>query len=204
MKNTAFIFALVGLLTTSTGLFAQEDAKARTLFSSSGDGFDKAGFFVAPAIAFTSMDESAASLFNVRAGISLTDRFSLGAYFNTSLNQIQPVSETQSGVYLDYWSTGALLEYTLWSRNLVHLTFPLNIGYGEVEMDNEAGEANLGEANFFQIEPSVLLEVNLHKYIRLNLGTGYRWVGEMTYRGFDQDAITGFTAYAGIKAGLFK
>jgi hypothetical protein len=78
------------------------------------------------------------------------------------------------------------------------------MGYGEVQMDNEIGDVGLGEANFFQIEPSALLEINLHKNIRFNLGAGYRIVGQMNYRNFDQSDLSGFTGYAGLKFGLLR
>lgn len=71
-------------------------------------------------------------------------------------------------------------------------------------MDNENGDAGLGEANFFQIEPSALLEVNLHKYVRFNIGAGYRFVGQMSYRNLNQSDISGLTGYVGLKFGLFR
>ncbi len=70
-------------------------------------------------------------------------------------------------------------------------------------MDNEDGVAGLGESNFFQIEPVALLEINLHKYVRLNLGAGYRFVGQMEYRNFDQSDISGLTGYLGLRIGIF-
>lgn len=115
-----------------------------------------------------------------------------------------PESETQPNIYMDYWSVGAMTEYTLFSKKVFHLSFPLYVGYGEVEMDDELGDTDLGEANFFQIEPSALLEVNLHKYVRFNLGVGYRVVGQMNYRNFNQSDISGLTGYIGLKFGLFR
>jgi hypothetical protein len=70
-------------------------------------------------------------------------------------------------------------------------------------MDNESGDAGLGEQQFFQFEPSALLEVNLYEYVRFNLGAGYRFIENMSYRNFDQSDISGFTAYIGFKFGLF-
>jgi hypothetical protein len=150
------------------------------------------------------MDGSTVSLFNLRGGLNIRDKISFGAYFSTSLNEINPESETVQGIYMDYWSVGGFAEYTLLSKNVFHVTFPLYIGYGEVQMDNEVGDAGLGEENFFQIKPSALLEVNLHKYVRLNLGAGYRLVGQMEYRNFNQSDISGLTGYLGLKFGLFK
>lgn len=189
----------------SISLKAQENEETKTLLGNGASiSTENFGFFVAPAYGITSMDGSSASLFNLRGGLAIKDRVSFGAYLSTSLNDINPESETVQGVYMDYWTVGGFAEYTLLSKKMLHLTFPLFIGYGEVEMDNEIGDAGLGEANFFQIEPSVFLEVNLHEYVRFNLGGGYRFVGSMAYRNLNQSDISGLTAYIGLKFGLFK
>lgn len=204
MKKNFFFVLVVACLSVNNNL-AGQDNNANTLLGNSVPiSVEKLGFFIAPAYGITSMDGSPTSLFNLRGGLIIKDKISIGGYFSTSLNQINPESETVQDVYMDYWTVGGFAEYTLLSKKLVHLTFPLYIGYGEVQMDNENGDAGLGEANFFKIEPSALLEVNLHKYVRLNLGTGYRFVGQMNYRNFTQSDISGLTGYIGLKFGLFK
>ncbi|NJK83695.1 MAG: hypothetical protein HC912_07640 [Saprospiraceae bacterium] len=204
-KKNILAFAFVCLIFFPTDLFAQDNNESKTLFGSGTPISTKdLGFFFAPSYGITQMDGSTASLFNLRGGINLKDKFSFGAYFNTSLNQIKPQSETIQNIYMDYWTVGGFAEYTLFSKKVVHLTFPLYVGYGEVQMDNENGDAGLGEANFFQIEPSALLEVNLHKYVRFNIGAGYRFVGQMNYRNFNQSDISGLTGYVGLKFGLFR
>lgn len=193
------------LTTFQINLFAQKNQEAKTLFNNGNPISRKdVGFFVAPSFGLTQIDGSATSILNLRGGINIKDKVSFGAYFNTSLNQIKPKSETIQNIYLDYWTVGGFAEYTLFSKKIAHLTLPLYIGYGEMQMDNENGDAGLGEANFFQIEPSALLEINLHKYVRLNIGAGYRFVGQMNYRNFNQSDISGFTSYVGLKFGLFR
>ena len=161
------------------------------------------GFFVAPSFGFTQMDGAGAALFNLRTGLSIKDQVSFGGYFNTSLNNIMPQSETLPNIYMDYWSAGGFVEYTVNASKVVHLTFPLYFGYGEVQMDNEMGDAGLGEANFFQVEPSALLEVNLHRLVNFNVGAGYRMVGNMSYRNFNQSDLSGITGYIGFKFNIF-
>jgi hypothetical protein len=207
MKNIKIAVAMLTVISAfavQIRVNAQESATSNTLLGS-GKLIDKEalGFFVAPAYGFTQMDGSNAHLFHVRAGATFKDRWALGAFYNVSMNEIRPVSELLNNVYMDYWALGGFLEFTAWSKKLAHVSFPLYVGMGEVEMDNEAGEARLGEANFFQIEPSALLELNLHKYVRFNLGAGYRIVGDMTYRNFNQSDISGITGYVGLKFGLF-
>lgn len=206
MKNIfRFICIALVCLTLPTGVLAQDDDKTKTLL---GDrplvNTSNLGYFVAPSYGFTQMDDSAASLLNIRGGVSINEKMAFGGYFATSLNQINPESETVQGIYMDYWSVGGFAEYILHSDKLFHVSFPLYIGYGEVQMDNEAGDAGLGEATFFQIEPGALLEINLHKNVRFNIGAGYRFVGDMEYRNLNQSDLSGITGYVGLKIGLFK
>jgi hypothetical protein len=200
-----FLLTFVCFTMFQINLSAQDEQETKTLFGNDNPISTKdLGFFVAPSFGITQMDGSTAALFNLRSGISFNDKVALGAYFNTSLNQVIPQSETIAGIYMDYWTVGGFAEYTLFSNKIAHLTLPLYLGYGEVQMDNEAGEAGLGEAYFFQIEPSALLEINVHKYVRFNVGAGYRFIGDMNYRNFNQSDISGLTGYIGLKFGLFR
>lgn len=193
------------LLLTTTATFAQNEGETQVLFGKISPLETKdLGFFVAPAFGFTQMDGSNASLFNLRAGLSLRDQWAVGGFGSFSMNRIMPQSETVAGVYMDYWVAGGFVEYSLLSKKLFHLTLPVAFGYGEVQMDNEAGDAGLGEANFFQFEPGAMLEVNLHKYVRLNVGASYRMLSGFSYRNFDQQAISGLTGQIGLKFGLFR
>lgn len=205
MKKIKISIAALFLLLVQAHLVAQKNDQAQTLLQNTKPlNTENIGFFVAPALGFTQMDGGSASLLNVRGGINSKDKFSVGAYVATSINQIFPESETVPNVYMDYWSFGGFVEYTILSKKAFHFTLPLFIGYGEVQMDNEEGDAGLGESNFLQVEPAAMLEVNVHKNVRFNLGAGYRFVENMNYRNFDQSNISGVTAYVGLKVGVFK
>ncbi len=204
-RITVLPLLFICLMYFQGNVMAQDDDDAKTLFGNNTSlNLEDLGFFIAPAYGYTQMDGSNTSLFNLRAGLNFKDKITLGGYFATSLNEIQPESETFPNVYMDYWSVGGFAEYTLFSKNIFHVTIPVYVGYGEVQMDNESGEAGLGEQNFFQVEPSALLEINLHKYIRFNVGAGYRFVEQMEYRNFSESEISGVTGYVGLKFGLFR
>jgi len=201
MREQLSIFAITLFLAfTSIAALAQDNTEPQTLFKNGGPiSTENLGVFIAPSFGFTQMDGAGAVLFNLRTGLSIKDQVSFGGYFNTSLNDIMPQSETLPNIYMDYWSAGGFVEYTVNASKLIHLTFPLYLGYGEVQMDNEMGDAGLGEANFFQVEPSALLEINLHRLVNLNVGAGYRMVGNMSYRNFNQSDLSGLTGYLGLK-----
>ncbi len=201
-----FIPIVAFCFSTITGsVFAQSNEEANTLLKNKlSINSSDLGFMFTPSYGLSNIDESNVSLFNLRGGVVLKDRFSFGGYYNLSVNEINPRSETVPNVYMDYWSAGAFFEYTLFSKKLIHLTLPISVGLGEVQMDNESGDAGLGEKQFFQIEPALLLEMNLHKHMRLNLGASYRIVENMTYRNLNQDDISGFNLMLGLKFGLFR
>ena len=206
MKKKIY-FSMLGaiMIFTAQSATAQNDSGPKTLFGGGSSlNMEDVGLFLGANYGITQMDGFNTSLLHLRSGISLKDKFTLGAYFATAINEIRPQSETLPNIYMDYWTVGGFVEYTLLSDNIFHLTVPVYFGYGEVEMDMENGPALLGEANFLQIEPAALLEVNLSKFIRFNIGAGYRIVNEMTYRNFDQTDLSGITAYAGLKFGLFR
>ena len=204
-KRTILAFIGISVFLFKTTSFAQEKTEAQTLFGKGAKISGKdVGFFVAPSLGITEFDGSTATLFNLRSGVQVKDKVAVGGYYNVSLNEVIPQSETIPGIYMDYWSAGGFVEYMLLSKKLVHLTLPVYVGYGEVEMDNDFGLARLSEANFLQVEPSLQLEVNLLKYVRFNAGVGYRFVGQMNYRNFDQTDISGLTGHIGLKIGLFR
>ena len=196
---------IVFLLVTISTTIAQETREAQTVFNNNSIlKKSDLGFFIAPLVGFTKMDQSSTTLLNVRGGINLKDKFSFGVFYSTSLNEIRPKSEVIPNIYMDYRSFGGFIEYTILAKKAIHLSFPLYVGYGEVEMDNEQGSARLGEANFFKIEPSALIEVNLLRNIRFNAGAGYRLVSNVQYRNLNQTDLSGLTGYIGFKLGIFK
>jgi len=206
MKNKIISALTIACLTLLySNVIAQDNKEAKTLFGSENPvSLKDVGFFIAPIYGLSQMDGSTTSLFNLRGGVNFRDQFSFGAYFNTSINQIRPQSETVPNIYMDYWTVGGFAEYTLFPKKIVHITFPLYVGYSEVQMDSELDDPELGESNFFQLEPAAMLEVNLHKFVRFNIGAGYRFVGPMNYRNLNQADISGLTAYAGLRFGLFR
>lgn len=207
MKRNYILLASLLLAITT---FAQEKQEQKTLFGKKRTGVKSGiGFAVSPTSQIGSIDKSTALILGIRGGIVLSDRWTVGGIVQTSANNIMPKSETDNRVYLHMNMFGGLLEYTIWSEKLVHLTFPFAIGAGKVEMDRLDKASGIsgnpyGEKYFLTVQPSALVEVNLHKYIRLNAGVNYRFVGNMSYRNFSQQALSGASGVVGVKFGLFK
>jgi hypothetical protein len=201
------IIVLSALLTMHFALPAQNVKETQTLSDSLKSV--KIGFVISPYYQYTQIDKVGVSIIGLRGGIVFNDKLSVGAFYSMSINEFVPASETDTRVYMDYRAGGGFLEYTLWSHKLAHLTIPLFIGAGHVEMDwkddyADNSEYLYGDRSFFIIEPSACLEINLHKIIRFDIGLGYRIASNMTYRNFDQSALMGFTANIGLKVGIFE
>lgn len=201
--NKTNLALIVAFLSFSV-LRGQENESAATLFKKGGpDSNASVELFLTPMLGVTEFDGSTAFLIQARAGLTVNETFSFGGYFSTSMNEIYPESETLFDIYMDYWSAGGFISYAPLSKKLINWSFPLYFGYGEIEMDNEQSSAGLGEANFFQIEPSALLHLNLTQHLRFTTGAGYRWVSDTTYRNLDQSSLSGLTGYIGLVFDIF-
>ncbi|WKN44982.1 hypothetical protein [Tunicatimonas pelagia] len=204
ISKLTLILSLIFLGITTTS-YAQDDS--RTLFNNPGS-LSELGFYINPTYQIGNLDEATAHIFGVRGGVMLSPNLTVGGGYHWTVNNIDPVSEPMNNLYLDMRLGGAFVEYTVWSNNTFHLTFPLMVGMGEVEMDRETSNDTdtnpFGEQNFFFVEPSAQLEVNLMQNVRLHTGVAYRVVGNMDYRALDQSNIDGLTGVVGLKVGLFR
>jgi hypothetical protein len=167
------------------------------------------GFYVSPNVQFGSVAGEGAGIFNFKGALTIQDNFAIGGMYGFTFNEFTPSVENTPNTYLDMQLGGLLLEYTLNPNKLVHFTFPLAIGAGEVQTDwkDDFGSDNddeFGEESFFFVEPGAMLEINVLPNVRFNLGATYRIIpGSMDYRGLNAEDINGFTGSAGLKVGIF-
>lgn len=145
-----------------------------------------------------------------RIGLLLGSRLAVGGFYTTSLGEIYPDAETDANVYHDLRMGGLMVEYTLNPDKLVHVSFPLQLGWGEVQADWREGSPNygdddlFGEDSFFVIEPGAMLEVNLMPWARLQAGATYRLIPSgVEYRGLQAADLSGFAGMIGLRFGLF-
>ncbi|WP_111670139.1 hypothetical protein [Algoriphagus litoralis] len=186
-----------------TCTWAQSTETKETLLN--GVNLSQTGFMLASTVGAANWDGANVGLWTNRAGVVFADKFSLGGFYSFSVNDFVPDSETTSSTYMDFRWVGGFLEYTLKAGKKAHLTFPVLVGGAELELDQESGSRNqFGEANFLMVEPAVLLELNLLSNLRFHIGGGYRIVGDFSYRNLGPTDLSGFTAQAGIKLGIFN
>jgi hypothetical protein len=59
------------------------------------------------------------------------------------------------------------------------------------------------DASFGYLEPGIALEINLMKYVKLNLSTCYRFVSEIKYRNLSRTDLAGINCAISFKIGIF-
>jgi hypothetical protein len=177
--------------------FAQSTAEPKTLFGNAS--MENLSFVINPYSELGSIGGSEMLSLGIHGGVNVNSKYTFGGYYMGSLNNVRPAGTELLTGYMDMRAGGVYFEYTLLNEKLVHLTFPLNIGYGEVQWGMDDDEISFGERNFFTVEPTALIEVNLHKYVKANLGGGYRWVSDFNYLNINANDLRGVIGQVGLK-----
>jgi hypothetical protein len=197
---------IVILSTVMLNSAAQTNEEVKTLFGNRGIHI---GYFITPSCQFGAIAGSTAVIPGIGAGIILNNKISLDVKYKYIANENTPEGEDDDRFYLDEQWFGIRGEYILKPEKAVHLSFPLEVGVGELELDLKDSYEDLqvvipsGDVWFANLEPGVALEINLWKYMRLNITAGYRFVSDVTFRNLSEKDLMGFTFSSTIKIGIF-
>jgi hypothetical protein len=184
---------------------AQTTQGVKTIF---GNGKPETGFFLNPFCQFSKFAGPATAIPGLGAGIILNKKLSMNLLYKFTITENTPDGEADQ-LYLHGQWFGLKAEYAIKPERIVHVSFPLEVGVGEIEFDIKDSFENIpaavpeGEAWFANIEPGIAAEINVWKYIRLSLATGYRFVSNVNFRSITENDLKGFTFSAGLKIGLF-
>lgn len=197
MKKLLFTLLVCGFFGGSM-TFAQQ--KNETLLGELS--FSGMGSMIEPGMQFTQVAGKTAVFFNLRGGVSFNDKWTVGGFYGHLLADIRPEGNLP---LIDSYQAGGFIEYSPWSSSLVHLSFPLALGVMEIDTYSLTGPYDSLETHSLLLEPRALAEVNLHRYVRLNAGVGYRIMG----RPFQEVAAVpeegnALTFQVGLKFGLFN
>lgn len=198
MKKSVFLF--ISLL-LCTFVFGQ---KKWAPFSN----MPEMGYAFELAVQQANVGEVSSALMGLRGGINFNNHYATGVSFKWSLNQIAPPAEMDKDVFLNIAFSSAYFEYTFSPDKRIHITIPIDVGAGDVNMEPYGGGQNAtlfpyGESYFFYTEPGLLTELNISRKIRLNLGMTYIWVPKLEYRAVNAQNVSGFCPKIGIKYGRF-
>lgn len=207
----------------STTLFAQAQnsgtsqvEEMKTLFGKGNKV--KIGWFIGTNGGYTRFNSRDIALMGLSAGLIINHNFTIGltGYGITNSDYLtyrQFIDTTD--VRLEGGYCGLLVEYTLFPKSVVHVTFPVLIGGGNLSYNSIYDKRNkdgddwnwdnkaIDKDYFFVIEPGVKAEVNIFKFMRLGAGVSYRYTPDLNLIHTSASFINNFTASASLKFGKF-
>jgi hypothetical protein len=208
------------LFATATNLSAQSIGESKTLF---GSGIRHMDYFVSPSCQVGRIAGSDAVLPGLGVGVIINGNMSIGVNYRFIATENTPVGEPDGRLYLDQQYAGIRSEYFLSPGAIVHMGLRLEAGVGHTELDlkdpyeergdpwEERGDpyqepgydVPQGDASFAYLEPGIALEINVSRYLKLDVGAGYRFVGPMTFRSLSERDLRGVNYSAAFKVGVF-
>jgi len=174
------------------------------------------GFYIGPEGAWTEFDGRNVFLGGLSGGAILNHNFTVGLAAYGILNSrnlwFSNVDTRDSlGAYLYGGYGGFRFEYKLFPKAPVHLSFPLTIGGGGLVYNTWAYSSNgedydgstLDWDAFFVVEPGVMLELNLVKFMRLDAGVSYRYTPDLDLMNTPAGLINKVNVNLSLKFGRF-
>jgi hypothetical protein len=231
MKNLIFLFLA---FTMFSPVFAQEtqttekktsdDLQMNTLFGKKGPKHHiPLGYFIELNAGYTQFDSKDVFLPGMNFGMILNHNWSIGlsGSFIGNTNYLY-FPDVYYDSYLKQWSEarlgggygGFLMEYTLFPRSVVHVSFPLMIGAGYLAYYNDDYSYYSGYPNHyytqaveddfcFVIEPGIKAEFNIIKKLRMGVGVSYRYSPDVDLTNTPSNLINQFTGRLSLRFGKF-
>ena len=217
MKKLALFFLLA---LCQFPLFAQDattgDNEIKTLFKKS-ENPAKLGYYIGPEGAWTQFDGRNVFLAGLSMGAIVNHFFTVGLSGYGILNSrnlwydnIDPYDST--GAYLYGGYGGVKFEFKVLPNAPVPLSFPILIGGGGLVYntwtydnhdDNNYDGSTIDWDAFFVVEPGVMVELNLLKFMRFDAGVSYRYTPDLDLVNTKSNLINSFNVNVGLKFGKF-
>lgn len=198
--------------------FAQEEGKEKvkkgddinTIFNK--DNLKFTGGYIAPEIKVGNVHEDVSMFIGGRMGFTFNRKFSVGlaAYgLSNNSNFMDNRFSTTDPLRIGMVYGGLNMEYTLFSNSVIHFTVPVVVGATGVYVYEDDGDFfgneydEVENSAGFIVEPGVNVELNVFKFMRLDLGVGYRYVAETDLMYLTDADLTDLSFNATFKFGFF-
>lgn len=213
MKKIYFILIM---LLPLTFLNAQEE---ETEYKNNDDfktiiGGKKIGGYGCIGAGYTEINGKSSASFDARGGVVLGHWFALGLGGGSFVTPYVYNAAHSSKMSLSGGYGGFFAELILFPKSRVHLSFPCLLGIGGAAVSTpfytnstSDGVNNVEESSVFTlVEPSVELEFNLTKFMRMAGFLSYRYTSDLDFDStweVDRYALTHYTAGMRLKFGKF-
>jgi len=165
MKRVFVILLFAAIAITS---IAQENDGIEVLFGQA----TKVRGFIGPVFELTSIADEFTGMAGVGGGVML-DNFFLGGCGVGLIDNTQITQDVQ----LSYG--GLLLGYTFLSNKTLHPSISALMGMGSVSSPDYLFD----DDNVFVLSPTIELEINFTRFLKVSVGASYRFVGAVSENG---------------------
>ncbi|WP_224247699.1 hypothetical protein [Hyalangium gracile] len=168
------------------------------------------GGYGGPVFTYSRILDRDALLLGGRGGWIANHHFVFGAggfALLTRLPAPEGAPDIGEDLRLDFAYGGLWLEYILLPDKLVHASIGTLVGGGVVGYSRPRRswreDRSVEDDVVFVAEPTLAIEMNVLRFLRLALGTGYRYVGSVDLSGMREQDLSGFTGSVMFKFGRF-
>jgi hypothetical protein len=201
---------LLTLILSGTALYGQQ---IHTLFD---DESVSLGGYFAPVLKYGIFSDEAGIMIGGKGAMVLNHRFTLGGGGYFLIGDVEHQQSPSSRYrYLNLAYGGLELGYVHEWDEVVHATFNVLLGHGGVGYRrgiwNEIIDGNFSDDdifddevdNFFILEPSISVNLNLTRWLHLSAGASYRLVTDVDLPGLQNEDLRGISLQTAIEFGLF-
>jgi hypothetical protein len=164
----------------------------------------ESGGWGAPIVQLSRVRDRAAVLAGGRGGWLIARRLTIGGGGCGLVTRIPAPPALQSAAgdnHLQLGYGGLWLEYAVQPLRFVHFTFGTLIGGGGLVLQENG--STLRDDQFFVLEPTAAVELNVSRSVRADLGVAYRWIVGARMPGVSQADVSGVSLVAVVKFGTF-
>ncbi|MEZ5195150.1 MAG: hypothetical protein R2764_01730 [Bacteroidales bacterium] len=185
MKNLTVYLTVIILAFSTTILNAQEEEEMKYIFS--GNKNMKVSGFIGPIMEFSAMGDKFAFFMGGGGGLIFNQTFFFGGYgegLTTSYRENLFYGDNNANYYneeIGFGHGGFWLGYMHNSKSPIHAGVSTKLGWGSIDKYNSTDKYSYDYSseyrdNVFVIIPQIEAEMNLFKWLKLNVGVGYRVV----------------------------
>ncbi len=172
---------------SSVTLFAQEEEEKEMKYIFSGKGKTKVSGFIAPIMGFSAIGNEFAFFMGGGGAVLLNQTFYIGAFGEGLTTRHYPKNEDNlfypDDAKISFGYGGFWLGYIHKSQNPIHFGASTRLGWGSIYYDQDYNKPNDNFPvdkdyldNVFVFVPQIEAEFNFFKWMKINVGVGYRVV----------------------------
>lgn len=163
----------------------------------------------------TSLKDSRGLMTGAYGGLVINRNYLLGigGYGLVTENEFKgtiPGDSTIKNLNLYGGYGGVIFGGTLFSKEVIHLSFPVLFGAGAAEVSDKDffstsvdTDFTIENSVFFVIEPAAQLEINITPYFRIAAGASYRYVTGSDLQNIEDGDLEGLTTTLSFRFGRF-